>query len=179
MTGAVANYAEALYSLAKEEALAASILEELDALDTAFVQEPDFLRLLATPSLSKDERFTIIDDSFRGKVHPYVLNFMKILTGKGYVRHFGQCCAAYRQRYNADHGIISVLAVSAVALTDAQREKLQRKLETVTGKTVQLQNRVDPACLGGVRLDYDGRRVDGTVMNRLESIRTMLKNTVL
>ena len=48
-----------------------------------------------------------------------------------------------------------------------------------TGKTVELVCRVDPAVLGGVRLDYDGKRVDGTVANRLDTIRTMRKNTVL
>ena len=57
--------------------------------------------------------------------------------------------------------------------------RLQEKLQQVTGKTVQLQNRVDPDCLGGVRLDFDGKSVDGTVKNRLDAIGNMLKNTVL
>ena len=48
-----------------------------------------------------------------------------------------------------------------------------------TGKTVDLINQVDPAVLGGVRLDYDGKRVDGTVQNRLDTIGSLLKNTVL
>jgi F0F1-type ATP synthase delta subunit len=38
---------------------------------------------------------------------------------------------------------------------------------------------VDAACIGGVRLDYDGKRVDGTVSNRLEKLGSLLKNTVL
>lgn len=173
------NYAAALYSLAKDEGLDVPVLEEMTVLGDAFARELDFLRLLSTPNLSKDERCAIIDNSFRGKVHPYVLNFMKILTQKGYARYFGDCCKAYRELYNADHGIISVLAVTAVALTEEQTEKLSRKLESVTGKTVELRNRIEPACLGGVRLDYDGRRLDGTVQNRLESIRNQLKNTVL
>jgi len=42
-----------------------------------------------------------------------------------------------------------------------------------------VHNRIDPECLGGVRLDYDGKRVDGSVANRLETVRNMLKNTVL
>ena len=51
--------------------------------------------------------------------------------------------------------------------------------EKLTDKTVELTNRIDPACLGGVRLDYDGKRVDGTVRSRLDAIHNMLKNTVL
>ena len=86
---------------------------------------------------------------------------------------------AYVAQYNQDNGILPVLAVTAVALTAEQQMRLQEKLQQVTGKTVQLQNRVDPGCLGGVRLDFDGKRVDGTVQNRLETLRRQLNNTVL
>ena len=179
MTRVASIYAEGLYTLAKEEGLQQQILQELSVLGQAVDAEPGYVRLLSAPNLSKAERCAILDDSFGGKVHPYVLNFMKILTEKGYMRHFSECCKAYRERYNADNGILSVRAVTAVALTEEQQKKLTQKLEKVTGKTVELHNRVDPAVLGGVRLDYDGKRVDGTVANRLDSIRSLLKNTVL
>lgn len=173
------KYAQALYSLAKEVSAQAQILSELCSLNTAFCEEPEFLRLLSAHGLSKQERCGIIDDSFRDRVHPYLLNFMKVLTEKGYVRHFGDCVKAYTQLYNDDHNIVRVHAVTAVPLSGQQEDKLRMKLEKVTGKTVQLHTSVDAACLGGVRLDYDGKRVDGTVKNRLDSIGALLKNTVL
>ena len=174
MTEIGQNYARALYSLAQEERLTQSVLEQLKTLDAAFRQEPDFLRLLATPNLSKQQRLDVLDESFRGKVHAYALNFLKLLTEKGHIGVFSDCVKAYRQQYYADHGIVSVLAVTAVALTDAQREQLQSKLETVTGKEIELLCRVDPTCIGGVRLDYDGKRVDGTIKNRLDAMGKML-----
>ena len=179
MTGVGANYAQALYALAKDEGADGQILGQLRSLDEAFSAEPDFLRLLATPSLSKDERVRIIDESFRDKVHPYVLNFMKLLTEKGYARQFSDCAKAYKQFYNEDNGIVSVRAVTAVALNLQQQDKLLEKLQKLTGKKVELQVVVDPACMGGIRLDYDGKQVDGTVKNRLDSIGALLKNTVL
>ena len=71
------------------------------------------------------------------------------------------------------------LGLTAVALTDAQNEKLCAKLGSITGKTIDLINRVDPSCIGGVRLDYDGKRLDDTVSHRLDAVRGLLKNTVL
>ena len=179
MTQAANNYAEALFLLAKDEGLDQQILTQLNVLDQAFEQEPEFLRLLAAPNLPKAERCGILDQSFRGQVHIYVLNFLKILTEQGYVRQFGDCCKAYRTQYNVAHGIVNVQAVTAVALTGEQSARLTQKLTKLTGKTIELVNRVDPAVLGGVRLDYDGMRVDGTVKNRLDSVRELLKNTVL
>lgn len=179
MTQVGSVYGEALYDLARSENLDEAILNELDVLVQSFDAEPDFIKLLGTPSLSKEERCRILDDSFRGKVQPYVLNFLKILTEKGYMRHFSHCCEAYRECYNRDHGILVVTAVTAVALTAAQQARLTEKLSGITGKTVQLRNRVDPGVLGGVRLDYDGKRLDDTVAHRLNAIHGVLKNTVL
>ena len=179
MTDVGSVYGSALYTLARDESISASILEELTVLEQSFRQEPGFLKLLSSPALTKDERCKILDDSFRGKVQPYVLNFLKILTEKGYMRHFSDCCKAFRQFYNEDHGILEVFAYTAIPLTEDQKERLSQKLQAVTGKTIDLYNRVDPSCLGGVRLDYDGKRMDDTVEHRLRSISALLKNTVL
>ena len=179
MTQAANTYAQALYDLAKDEGLGKTVLEELSALKTVFSETPEYSKLLSAPDLPKQERCQILDEAFRGKVHPYVLNFLKILTEKGYIRQFPACCDAYRSFYNEDNGILVVKAVSAAALTPAQTEKLIAKLEATTGKQIDLHCSVDAAALGGLRLSYDGKLVDGTVKTKLDSIGKLLKNTVL
>lgn len=179
MTEVGTVYGEALYTLAKEEGLTETIRSQLDILRISFRQEPAFVQLLSSPSLTKAERCQILDNSFRGYVHGYLLNFMKILTEKGYMRHFGDCCDAYSNRYNQDNGILPVTAITAVALTADQAERLTGKLSRITGKRIELHNRVDSGILGGVRLDYDGQRLDDTVSHRLDAIRDLLKTDVL
>ena len=179
MTGAGNVYGEALYDLAKAEGLSEQILQQLQVLDACFADQGEFLRLLASPNLTKQERCAVLDESFRDKVHPYVLNFLKILTEKGYAKQFSESVAAYREHYNEDNGILPVTAVTAVALTDEQTQKLTQKLSQLTGKTVELTNRLDPAVLGGIRLDYSGKRLDDTAAHRLAAIREKLNNTVL
>lgn len=179
MTQVGSVYGQALYDLALSEKLADPILNELDVLLQGFEAEPDFIRLLSTPTLTKQQRCQILDDSFRGTVQPYVLNFLKILTEKGYIRHFSDCCTAYRDSYNRDNGILPVTVVTAIALSPEQSLRLREKLASITGKNVQLHSRIDPSCIGGVRLDYNGKRLDDTVSHRLEAVAKMLKSTVL
>ena len=176
----IANvYGGALYDLAKDENLVEQLHKELSALDQAFAQEPGFIGLLSSANLPKLQRVQVIEDSFRSNFHPYILNFLKILTEKGYIRHYSGCCKVFVERYNTDNGILPVTAVTAVPLSDALRTKLTAKLSAVTGKRIALTCKVDPDCLGGVRLDYDGKRLDDTVSHRLDSVRGLLKNTVL
>ena len=179
MTEVASNYGQAMYDLARDENQSQAILEQLEALRVCFQDQPDFIRLLCAPNIPKEERVQLLDTSFRGKLHPYVLNFLKLLTEKGYMKHFSDCCKMYRQQFNKDNGIVPVTAFTAVPLSEELRAKLCAKLSTVTGKTIELDCRIDPETLGGVRLDFDGKQVDGTVRRRLEDIRGLLKNTVL
>lgn len=172
-------YGTSLYELAREEGLSDRILEQLAVLQESFRQTPEFIRLLSSPNLSKAERCSILDDSFRGKVHPYILNFLKILTEKNYSRYFFDCCEAYTDLYHQDHGILVVTAMTAVPLRPEQKEKLIQKLNQLTGKQISLRCRIDPKVYGGVRLDYDGKRLDDTVAHRLDAIRELLDKTVL
>ncbi len=172
-------YGQGLYALAKEEGLEETVLQQLQALDAAFSQEPTFLKLLVSANMPKQERTRILDEGFRGKVHIYVLNFLKLLTEKGYIRHFSACYRAYREQYNAEQGILEVSAVAAIALTESQKERLTEKLAAITGKKIDLICKVDPAVLGGIRLSYDGKQVDGTVKGRLEAVNKALVGTVL
>ena len=179
MTQVANTYGQALYDLAREENLGKTVLEQLMLLKDVFADAPEYSKLLSMPNVPKQERCAILDEAFRGKLHPYVLNFLKILTEKGYIRQFPDCCDAYRGFYNNDNGILVVKAVSAVALSDEQKQKLTAKLESNTGKKIDLQCSVDAASLGGLRLNYDGKQVDGTVKNRMDAISKLLKNTVL
>ena len=179
MTGAGYVYGKALYHLAREESLTQAVLDELEVLEKIFSEAPDFLRLMASPNLSKEERCAVLDRCFRGNVHGYVLNFLKLLMEKGHFRRVPQCVSAFRKVYYEEHGILPVQATTAVELSAEQAARLEEKLGTLTGKKILLTNRVDAAVLGGVRLDYDGKRLDDTVAHRLEGIRRLLANTVL
>ena len=133
---------------------------------------------VASPS-STAGRNTQLDQAFGGSVHLYLVNFLKILCDEGALRELSGCARAYRVRYNHDHGILEVTAVSAVELEDAAREKLRAKLAAMTGKTIELTVRVEPSVLGGIRLDMEGTRLDGTVRHRLDALRADIANVML
>ena len=171
MTETARMYGGSLYDLAAEEGLDERILGELEGVTALLNGDAEYLHLLSIPSIPKKERCALLDEAFRGQVHLYVLNFMKLLCEKGALRELPGCARAYRLRYNEAHGILEATATSAIALTKEQTAALHQKLEALTGKTIDLQTKVDPAVLGGIRLDIDGTELDGTVQNRLAALR--------
>ena len=92
------------------------------------------------------------------------------------VYSFGDVKATFSAMYDEHNGIEQVEAVTAVSLTDAQKEKIASKLHTMTGKTIVLKNTVKPEILGGVMLRYSGIQLDGSVKSRLDAFAESLKN---
>lgn len=174
MTELAREYGEGLYTLAVEEHQEAQWLGELNTLCACFKGEPDFLRLLGNMALPKEERLAILDQTFRGRLHPYLLNFMKLLCERGILHDFSGCEQTYRQLYNDAHRVVEAVVTTGVALTQDQRDRMLTKLRAMTGQQVSLTEKVDPAVLGGVVLEMNGKRYDNSVAGRLESLRRVI-----
>ena len=179
MTQTAKNYADALFELARDESACEEILSQLKGVRDIFHREPDYVRLLSAANLSMAQRLGALDEAFSGRVHPYVLNFLKLLCERGHIRELPNCFHRFRVRYNTDHNSREATAVTAVPLSVANVDRIVKKLQALTGKRVSLQNRVDPAVLGGVRLEFEGKELDGTLKSRLDGIEKTLSETVL
>ena len=179
MTDLAKRYGDSLYDLAAEEHLEKQLLDELDCAVECIFSEPGYVKLLSTPSVPTAERTALLEEALGGQMHPDAVNFAKLLCEAGAIRELPACAREYRIRYNKANGILEVSAVTAVPLSDAAREKLVEKLSARTGRQIDLTVRVDPAVLGGIRLDLAGTRLDGTVSRRLEELRAEISNVVL
>ncbi len=173
MTALEKEYGDAIYALASEENCLDEVLEGLELAVGVFGEDPGYLTLVQNPALSKEERLGLLDEAFQG-THPYVLNLLKLLCQRSAVALTAGCCEQLKTLVYAQKGILPVEVISAVPLTDAQQEALREKLAAKTGKTILLESKLDPGVLGGVKLRYEGRELDGTAAGRLGALRQML-----
>jgi len=174
VTGLAREYGEAIYELARDEDLRPQLHEELNQITALLKEQPDFIRLLSSRAIERDTRLGIVDQVFSGRAHPYVTNFMKLMVQKERFDSFPMCCEWFHRRYNEDYGIVEARITSAVALSEAQRAALSEKLGKLSGRKVTLICEVDPALIGGVRVEMDGRRYDNTIQDRLGRLKRSL-----
>lgn len=173
MTALEKEYGDALYSLAVEENCPDEVLEGLSLAVTAFQANPGYLTLVQNPALPKEERLELLDKAFQG-VHPYVLHLLKLLCERSALALAPGALEQFKSLLYAQRGILPVEAISAVPLTEAQQEALKDKLSAKTGKTILLETKLDPSVLGGVKLRYEGKELDGTAAGRLTALRRAL-----
>lgn len=173
MTTLEKEYGDALYSLAQEEDCLDEVLEGLSLAVSALRENPAYLTLIQNPALPKEERLPLLDEAFAG-AHTYVLHFLKLLCERSALALAAGALEEYKALLYLQRGILPVEAISAVPLTGEQQKALTDKLATKTGKTILLENTIDPALLGGVKLRYEGKELDGTAAGRLSALRRSL-----
>ncbi|MBQ9996847.1 MAG: ATP synthase F1 subunit delta [Clostridia bacterium] len=173
----VKEYGGGLFELAIDEGLEETLLAETRVLRG--ILEPAYLRLLTTPGIPKSERVGLVEEALDGRVHPYLVNFVRIMVERGSAYELPDCFDEYERRYFQHRGIIRAKAESAVPLTDGQREKLTARLEARTGKKIELTCVVTSDLLGGIRLSFDNRLLDDTARAKLKTIANSLAGAVL
>ena len=179
MTQTARLYGGSLYDLAVEEKLADTILEQMQEIRDIFRENPDYVKLLSEPSLPKEERIKLIEEAFGGQAERYLVNFIKLLCERGLLGEYAGCCEAFTRRYNAEHGIAEAVVTSAVALSEIQMTALREKLEKISGKKVSLVQKTDPSVLAGLRVELEGKQLDGTVQGRLSGISKKLSEIIV
>lgn len=178
MTERAGVYGGSLYDLAAEENLTEPIMADLFQIRQIFRDNQDYLRLLAEPSIKKEERLGLIEQAFGSGCTRYVVNFIKLLCERNMLGEYEGCCESYKKRYNADHNIAEAVVTSAVALSSEQLEKLGKKLEAISGKTVALTQKLDSKVLAGIKVELEGKQLDGTLTGRMNAMQKKLSETI-
>ena len=172
------EYGKALFMLTEECGTTDTAIADISAANEIFKQNPDYIKLLDTPAITKAEKLALAEEAFR-TLDGNLKNLIKLLCERHSVYTFGQVYDTYLALYNESRGIERVEAVTAVSMTEEQISRMTEKLSSMTGKRIIIKNTVAPEILGGVKLRYSGKQLDGSVKTRLEKFEAGLKNTVI
>ena len=175
---AASEYGKALFLLAREDGKYAEYITDLSIMISAFKENGKYVNLLDTPALSKKEKLSLIDEAF-SSLNENIVNLLKILCERQSVHLIFEVEKSFMSLYNEEMGIEEVTAVTAVAMTEIQTSRLKEKLEKITGKSIIIKNVVDSSILGGVKLRYSGKQIDGSIKSRLDEFERKIKSTVI
>jgi F-type H+-transporting ATPase subunit delta len=137
----------------------------------ATAANPDLAPVLKSPLLSPSRRSelakTFIDEF---KLSDVVTRFVRLLADRQRLAELPGIADHYMQLLDEEKGRVRLALRTAVQLTDVQLRLLVDTFARITGKEVIPTVTVDPALLGGVVAEAQGRVYDGSVRTQLERI---------
>lgn len=180
MSGSVAGrrYAKALLEVVSQTDQVDKVLRDLENLLEVWHASPEFRDVFENPRFLQEDRGKAIR-ALADKVglNAEVKNFLSLLSDRHRMRELTNVVDSFRELSEEKQGVVQAEVVTATELPEAYFAELTRTLESVTGKKVKVQRRVDASLIGGVVAKVEGRVFDGSVRSQLQTIQEELLAT--
>ncbi len=172
---ALNRYADALYEAAEAADLEQRVGEELADLAELWERSPELSDFLTHPLVPTNAKEAFIREALGGKLHPYLINTLRLMARRGRAAHFPAVRSAFL-RAAEEHGrLVRAVLRTARPLSTQQVDVIKARLGEVTGRTVVLEIISQPDLLAGAELEVAGRRLDASLERRLARLAEELK----
>ena len=169
-------YAKALLGATEKAGNTEAVLAELDSVvDDVLAGIPHLEPTLASPRVGLEDKISILEQAFSGKMAWQLLNLLKLLCRRGRFDCLRAIRQAARRQYNELRGRVEVAVRSAQELDSKTIDLVTNQLQVSLGKEVELQVTVDPDLIGGLVLKIGDTVYDGSVVNRLAKMKSSMR----
>ena len=165
------TYGEALFELAVEEGTMDSLMEETEAVLAIFQENEEYVKLLNHPKISVEEKVTLLEKAFKGKVSDQLTGLLVTVAEKGRFTEIEEILTYFEDKVREYKKIGTAYVTSAVELTQHEKESVEKKLlETTSYESFRINYMVDAGLIGGMIIKIGDRIVDSSIRTKLGSM---------
>ena len=173
-------YGEALFEAAVDHGNAIQLMNETAQLEKILEDNPDFDKLMKHPGIPKQEKLSMVEQVFRGRVSDNLTEFLKIVVTKERYGSLKAIFAYFTELVRESEKMGTAYVDTAVELTEDQKQAVKNKLLTTTSyQTFDVYYHVDPTLIGGMVIRVGDRVVDSSIRTKLEDMKKQLLNIQL
>ena len=174
------TYGDARFELALEENRIDSLTEEIEAVKAILDENKDFEKIMIHPEIPQEQKLSVIEDVFKGRVSDALTGFLRIVAAKGRYKELPGIFAYYIARVKEYKRIGIAEVTSAVPLSGAQKQKIEKRLlDTTRYETMEIEYKVDASKIGGLLIRIGDRVVDSTISSKLAALTSSLQKISL
>jgi F-type H+-transporting ATPase subunit delta len=169
------RYARAIFGLADTQGSLDQVGADLRALAVAMKTSSELVGVLTNPAIKRADRRRVVDAilAVLGAA-PLSRTVASLLLDRERLAALPSIARELDGMIEARAGRITAEVTSAQPLSKLQLDQLTAVLEQLSGKTVDLARREDPALLGGVVAKLGDTVYDGSLRTQLRSLRDEL-----
>ena len=170
------RYAKALFDLASEERQVAAVEADLKSLKTALRESHDLRVLVGSPAFSAEDKGKgLVSIAVKAKFNMTTIKFLGLLASNGRASLLASIITSFEALSAKARGAVSAEVTTAVALSPAQAKGVAAALRQALGKDPEIETRIDPAILGGIKVQVGSRLFDASLKSKLDSLKFALK----
>ena len=166
------RYSQAVFSIALER-------NELDGWQadlgkiTSLGEDAAFIALLENPKVHFGDKARLLSERL-GDINPLALNLVYLLVTRDRLSLAGEIANEYQRLLDSYRGIEQAEVITAIPLSDEDRQRLEEHLGAVVDKKVVLKLKVDSSLVGGIIARVGGKLLDGSTYSKLIALKNEL-----
>lgn len=164
-------YAQALYEACADDV--GSAQGWLNGL-AQVVADSDLLQLASNPKVGASQVFDVIQGALGAALPARGANFLRTVIANGRLAALPEMARQFRALADRASEITEAVVYTPFPLSQPQLADLQQTLERHFARKLKLEQKPDPALIGGVRVVAGDEVLDTSVKARLEQMKTVL-----
>jgi F-type H+-transporting ATPase subunit delta len=169
------RYAHGLFLLALEKNAVDLLAGEMRDVDNLLKVEKSLLSFLAAPQVRDHDKVAALRAIFSGKVSKMLEEFLLLVVSKRRDSFLHEIAEEFDELVLEHNGYVKTRVITAIPLSDSEREMLVQKLEAKSGKKVRLYTEIDAAIIGGVVVFLGDKIIDKSIRHQLDLLRNVLE----
>ena len=168
------GYASAIFEIARSEGELEVVGDELYRIARVFESSPELRDVLIDRRVATERKQAVLGELLEGKAAPLTVALVNFVVSVGRGGDLPAIADRLAARAAGERNAVISEVRSAIELDDATIAKLASSLSAAIGKQVEVKTVLDPAVLGGIVARIGDTVIDGSLRNRLESLRDKL-----
>lgn len=168
------EYAKALFELANDYSQVEIIADNFKSFIEILKENQDYIKVLTYPTISSDDKKTSIVKVLNGFNDTFI-DFLKVLIDNNRFNQIFEIYHSFNKDYLKYQNIVKIKVISSKPLSKKEANELEERLrEYYQGKRIMLENEIDEAIIGGVKLVTDEESLDLSVLNKLNRLKATI-----
>jgi len=168
------KYGGALFQLSKEKNLIDTAWDQFNDLAEYLKKEDAFFDFMAAPQIPDKDKKKLIKQVFESRFEKPLYNFLLVLTEKRRINYLLEIIEEFDRLVRAEKGIEKATCITAVPLTESERQGLIARLAAKTGLKIELDEKIDQSIIGGMIIILHDQIIDGSIRHGLQLLRNRL-----
>lgn len=176
-TRAAVRYAKAILSLAADQGRADVVVEDMRLILHTVSESRDLQLLLSSPIVKADVKLNVLREVF-SNTSEITKGLFTILGENKRINILEAVAEKYIFQYHISKGESTAVVTTAIALTPELETKVLAKVTELTDKQITLENRVDPAIMGGFILRVGDKQYDASIASKFKKLEREFNNNL-
>ena len=165
------RYATPLLQLAEEQSVLDKVSDDIKGFLALHHSNRDFQLMLLSPIIPHLKKASILKTLFTGKVEPLTLRFFEMVARKTRENLLSEIAEEFVRMYNEHKGLQEATVTTAFVLDPALKASFEKLVKDISGKEPLLNEKVNPALIGGYTLQMGDRKLDDSVSGQLQALK--------